>query len=236
MMTVNEIMAELQSHGNENIKKILLKHGVKEPFFGVKVEYLKPIQKRIKMDYQLAKDLYATGNADAMYLAGLIADDEKMTRADLQTWVEQSVSNNISEYTVPWVATGSKSGYELAIEWIDSPEEHIAAAGWSTLSNWVSLKPDSELDISSLQKLLLRVTQTIHSAKNRVRHTMNSFVIAVGSYVPVLTDEAIATAKKIGAVTVDMNGTACKVPDAAEYIMKVKDRGTLGKKKKMVKC
>jgi hypothetical protein len=171
-----------------------------------------------------------------MYLAGLIADDEKMTRADLQTWVEQAVSNNISEYTVPWVATGSKYGYEQALEWIDSPEEHIAAAGWSTLSNLVSLKPDSELDISSLKKLLLRVTQTIHSAKNRVKNTMNGFVIAVGSYVPVLTDDAIATAKKIGEVTVDMNGTACKVPDAAEYIMKVKDRGSLGKKKKMVKC
>jgi 3-methyladenine DNA glycosylase AlkD len=84
-MTVTEIMTELQAKGSESIKKILLKHGVKEPFFGVKIEYLKPIQKKVKKDYQLAKDLFATGNADAMYLAGLIADDENMTRADLQT-------------------------------------------------------------------------------------------------------------------------------------------------------
>src|SRR6201986_4215376 len=103
-MNVESIMAELKAKGSENIKKILLKHGVKEPFFGVKVEYLKVIQKKIKKDYQLAKDLYATGNADAMYLAGLIADDKQMTQADLQTWAEQAVSNNISEYTVPWVA------------------------------------------------------------------------------------------------------------------------------------
>ena len=88
------------------------------------------------MDYQLAKDLYATGNADAMYLAGLIADDEKMTKADLQNWVERAVSNNISEYTVPWVATGSKNGFELALEWIESPQEYIAAAGWATLSRY----------------------------------------------------------------------------------------------------
>src|ERR1700733_6090179 len=141
-MTVKEIMAELQSHGEANIKKILLKHGIKEPFFGVKVEHLQVIRKKIKKDYQLAKDLYATGNADAMYLAGLIADDEKMTRTDLQTWVKQAVSQNISEYTVPWVATGSKYGYELALEWIDTKKEHIAAAGWSTLTNWVSAKPD----------------------------------------------------------------------------------------------
>src|SRR5664279_4778242 len=99
-MTVEGIMKELRSKGSESIKKILLKHGAREPLFGVKIEDLKPIQKKIKKDYQLAKDLYATGNADAMYLAGLIADDQKMTKADLQTWVSQAVSQNISEYTV----------------------------------------------------------------------------------------------------------------------------------------
>lgn len=235
-MTVKEIMSELQSLGSESIKKILLKHGVKEPFYGVKVEHLKNIQKKIKKDYQLAKDLYATGNADAMYLAGLIADDEKMTKQDLQTWAKQAVSNNISEYTVPWVAAGSKHGYELAMEWIDAREEHIAAAGWATLSNLAALKPDNELNIPSIKALLARVAKTIHTAPNRVRSVMNGFIISTGSYIPVLTAEAIATAKKIGAVTVDMNGTACKTPAAEEYIMKIKDRGSLGKKKKMVKC
>src|SRR5450432_3766089 len=153
-MTVKEILAELRSRGSESIKKVLLKHGVKEPFFGVKIEYLKPIQKKIKKDYQLAKDLYATGNADAMYLAGLIADDEKMTRADLQTWAEQALSNNISEYTVPWVSAEGKYGFEMATEWINSDSEHIAATGWSTLGNIVALKPDNELDLPALKTLL----------------------------------------------------------------------------------
>lgn len=235
-MTVQEIMDELQSKGSESIKKILLKHGIKEPFFGVKIEYLKPIQKKIKMDYQLARDLYATGNADAMYLAGLIADDQRMTKSDLQTWVEQAVSNNISEYTVPWVSAGGKFGIELALEWIDSKEEHIAASGWSALSNTVALKPDDQLNIETLRTLLHRVAQTIHTADNRVKYTMNGFIISTGTYVTALTDDAIATAQKIGAVTIDMNGTACKVPDAKDYILKAQTKGTIGKKKKTVKC
>src|SRR5436190_16199242 len=90
VMTANEIVAELKSRGSESIKKVLIKHGAREPFFGVKVEHLKKIQKRIKKDYQLALDLYATGNSDAMYLAGLIADDAQMTKKDLQRWVEQA--------------------------------------------------------------------------------------------------------------------------------------------------
>jgi hypothetical protein len=64
---------------------------------------------------------------------------------------------------------------------------------------------------------------------------MNSFVIAVGSYVAPLTADAMATAAEIGIVTVDMNGTACKVPDAATYIIKTQSRGPV-KKKKTVKC
>jgi 3-methyladenine DNA glycosylase AlkD len=65
-------------------------HGIKEPFFGVPVSELKKFQKRIKKDYQLALDLYDTGNYDAMYLAGLIADDARMTRKDLQRWAEKA--------------------------------------------------------------------------------------------------------------------------------------------------
>lgn len=51
-----------------------------------------------------------------------------------------------------------------------------------------------------------------------------------------LSADAIAAAKKIGTVTIDMGGTACKIPDAVGYIQKAKDRGSLGKKKKTVKC
>ena len=235
-MTAKEIMAELESLGSESIKNILLKHGVKEPFFGVKVEYLKPIQKKIKMDYKLSNELFLTKNADAMYLAGLIADDAKMTKEDLQKWAKMAVSNNISEYTVPWVAAGSKFGFELAMEWIDAKEEHIAATGWSTLSNLVALKSDSDLDLPALKKLLARIEKKIHSAQNRERSAMNGFIIAVGTYVEGLTKDAIATANKIGEVTVDKNGTACKVPGAADYIKKAMDKGVIGKKKKTVKC
>ena len=82
-MTADEIVTELKALGREGYKKILLNHGVREPVFGVKIEDLKKIQKRVKKNYRLALDLYDTGVYDAMYLAGLIADDPKMTQTDL---------------------------------------------------------------------------------------------------------------------------------------------------------
>lgn len=235
-MTVQTIMTELKAKGNESSKKMLMKHGIKEPFFGVKVEDLKTIQKKVKKDYQLSKDLYATGNADAMYLAGLIADETKMTKADLNSWVKQAISTNISEYTVPWIAAESNFGFELAMQWIDDKKEFIAAAGWSTLNSLVAIKPDIELDIKSLKTLLNRVETTIHKADNRVKSKMNAFIISVGTYVIPLSAYAIGIGKKVGDVKVNLDGTACKVPNAVAYIAKTKNRGTLGKKKKMARC
>ncbi len=235
-MTADEILNELRPLGKDSYKKVLLNHGVKEPFFGVKVEDLKKIQKRIKKDYQLALDLYDTGNYDAMYLAGLIADDARMTKKDLQRWVTKAHCYPVCEYTVAWVTAGSPHGREVALEWIDSPMETVAAAGWATLSSLVGITADADLDLAGLKKLLLRVEKTIHQQPNRVRYTMNGFVIAVGAYVRPLTEAALQTAAKMGKVSVDMDGTACKVPDAADYILKIRHRGAIGKKRKSAKC
>ena len=65
---------------------------------------------------------------------------------------------------------------------------------------------------------------------------MNHFVIAVGSYVAPLTELALQTGEKIGKVEVDVGDTACCVPYSPDYIRKVQQRGTIGKKRKTVKC
>jgi hypothetical protein len=142
----------------------------------------------------------------------------------------------LSEYTVPWVASSSKHGHDLALEWIESDNELIASAGWATLSSLVSIKDDADLDLPELKKLLARVEKTIHKQPNRVRGSMNAFVIAVGGYVKSLTDLAIKTAEKIGEVEVDMGDTSCQVPFAPDYIRKIQKRGTIGKKRKSAKC
>ena len=138
--------------------------------------------------------------------------------------------------TVPWVAAGGRFGYELALEWIESPKENIAGAGWATLSSLVAIKDDAELDLAELRGLLDRVGKTIHHQPGRVPLAMNGFVIAVGTYVSALTEYAIETALKIGKVSVDMGETACKVPSAVDYIRKAQQRGSVGKKRKTAKC
>jgi 3-methyladenine DNA glycosylase AlkD len=235
-MTADEIMKQLKPLGTTAYKSMLQNHGIPEPLYGVKIEELKKFQKRIRKDYQLALELYETGIYDARYLAGLIADDSMMTKKDLQRWVSKVNCAALAEYTVPWVASESKYGRELALEWIESSIENTAAAGWATLKGLVAIKDDNDLDLVELKQLLERARKTIHQQPNQVRYAMNGFVIAVGSYVRALTELALQTAAKIGPVTIDMNGTACKVPSAFDYIRKIQDRGAIGRKRKTNKC
>ena len=180
-MTAQEILAEIKPLGRDSYRNVLFNHGIPEPCYGVKVEELKKIQKRIKMDYRLALDLYDTGVYDAMYLAGLIADDAKMTRKDLQHWAEKACAP-LARTSVAWGVAGSPHAVEMALKWIDSPKDLIAAAGWSTLGSLVAIKPDADLDLAQLKELLQRIQKTIHSAPNTARRQMNNFVIEVGTW------------------------------------------------------
>ncbi|WP_078128959.1 DNA alkylation repair protein [Leptospira alexanderi] len=235
-MNVDQIMKELETVGTPSVKKIFINHGAKEPLFGVKVADLKKIQKKVKKDNRLSLELYKTGNADAMYLAGLVADEKQIQKKDLQFWAKNATSPMISECTVAWIAAESKYGWELAREWIESEKESIASSGWSTFSSLLSIVPNDQIESKEISKLLKRVESKIHKSQNRVKYCMNGFVISVGGFYPELTEEAIQTAKKVGKVEVMMGKTACKVPEATEYILKMRKMGKIGNKKKMARC
>jgi hypothetical protein len=122
-MTTAEILKELKGFGEEQTKKTLMKHGAIEPVFGVKVQDLKKILKKIKKNHELSLELYATGNDDAMYLAGSTADESQMTKEQLETWVDQAYMTYLFEYVVPWVAAETSFGFELGLKWIQSDRE-----------------------------------------------------------------------------------------------------------------
>lgn len=235
-MTAAELVCELESLGTEGYKRVLLRHGVKEPVFGVKVEELKKYQRRIKRDYRLSLQLYDTGVYDAQYLAGLIADPPGMTKKDLKHWLATGNSAVLCGNVVAAVAAECPHGRALALEWIDSKRENAAQTGWTTLGFLVSVTSDADLDLAELERLLLRAEQTIHGQPDRVRYAMNGFVISLGSYVAGLTASAIDAGERIGRVSVDMGETACQVPFAPDYIRKVESRGTVGKKRKTAMC
>jgi len=167
----------------------------------------------------------------------MIADGSLMTEKQLNAWVEGAANlQMIAEYTVPWVTVENPQARDLAMQWIKSKNEHTASAGWCTYSGIVAIQPDDRLDLAEIEELLNKVVKESKIAQGRVLYTMNSFVIAVGSYVKPLSIQAKAAAKQVGEVSVDMGDTSCKVPHAIASIEKVEASGKLGQKRKTIRA
>src|SRR5262245_43096311 len=126
-MNTSQVLAELKKAGSEQTKNTFMRHGAKEPFYGVKIEDIKKIQKKIKDNQQqIAIELFASGIGDAQYLAGLMANGAKMSKKDLQEWAEAAEWPMISEYSVAWVASENPEAFEIALKWIDSKKPNVA--------------------------------------------------------------------------------------------------------------
>ena len=238
MPTTASVMAELKKKGTEKTRIIYARHGMgTDNMYGVSMADLKVMAKTIKGQQALALELYETHNLDAMYLAGMVADGAQMSKQQLNSWADAARNlPMISEYTVPWVTVENPDARNLALEWIKSKKEHVAAAGWCTYAGLLATKPDQELHLSEIENLLATIVKGINRAANRVRYVMNNFIIAAGTYVKPLLKQAKAAARQIGAVSVDLGDTACVIRPAIPQIEKIEACGRLGKKRKTIRC
>ena len=235
-MDLQMVMQELEALGKERTKKIYISNGAQEPLFGVATGAMKPIAKKIKINQPLAEELYATGNYDAMYFAGIIADPKAMTESDFERWMDAAYFYMLSDYVVAVTLAEADIAQDVADKWIASGEELRMSAGWSCYCWLLGNRKDSEFSESKISNMLEIVEKTIHDSPERTKSAMNNFIYTVGiSYLP-LHEKAVETAKAVGQVEVKRDKKKSSFLNAFESIQKEVDRGKLGFKRKYVRC
>lgn len=235
-MDFETVMQELEALGKERTKKMYISNGAHEPLFGVATGAMKPIAKKIKINQLLAEELYATGNYDAMYFAGIIADPKAMTESDYDRWMDGAYFYMLSDYVVAVTLSESDIAQEVADKWIASGDELRMSAGWSCYCWLLGNRKDHEFSETKISNMLDMVKNSIHHAPERTKSSMNNFLYTVGiSYVP-LHEKAVETAKEVGIVEVKREHKKSSYLNAFETIQKELDRGRLGFKRKYVRC
>ncbi|WP_138756224.1 DNA alkylation repair protein [Paenibacillus sinopodophylli] len=235
-MNYEMVMQELEALGKERTKKIYMSNGANEPVFGVATGAMKPMSKIIKINQPLAEQLYATGNYDAMYFAGVIADPKAMTAADFDRWIESAYFYMLSDFVVAVTLAEADIAQEVADKWIASGEELKMSAGWSCYCWLLGNRPDSEFSENKLAGMLEMAQNTIHDAPERAKYSMNNFIYTVGvSYLP-LHNKAAETAKAVGPVEVNRDKAKSKFISATDNIQNAVDKGRIGFKRKHVRC
>ncbi|WP_411738943.1 DNA alkylation repair protein [Peribacillus sp. S4] len=235
-MNVEMVMQELEALGKERTKKMYISNGAHEPLFGVATGAMKPIVRKIKINQDLAEELYSTGNYDAMYFAGIIADPKAMTESDYGRWMDAAYFYMLSDYVVAVTLSEADIAQEVSDKWIASGEELRMSAGWSCYCWLLGNRKDVEFSESKISDMLDLVKNTIHESPERTKSAMNNFLSTVGiSYLP-LHEKAVETAKAIGNVEVKRDKKKNSFLNAYESIQKEVGRGRLGFKRKHVRC
>lgn len=237
VMSVDAVMQELEALGKERLKKMYVSNGAHEPVFGVATGEMKPMAKKIKRNQPLAEELYATGNYDAMYFAGVIADPKAMTEADFDRWIAAAYFYMLSDFVVAVTLAETEIAQQVADAWIASGEELRMSAGWSCYCWLLGSWKDAEFDPDKLAGMLEAVQRTIHDAPERAKFAMNNFLYTVAtSYVP-LHEQAVAAAQAVGPVAVNPDKPKSKQAiHAYANIQKFLEKGKPGFKRKYVRC
>lgn len=210
-----EILEELKAFGTEQNRKVYRRHGVGENQYGVSVANLKALKKKIKINHDLALQLWDTGNHDARCLSMMIADPKKADPKLLERWVR-----DVDNYVVTDALTGyiNRTAFvrEKAEAWMPSDDEWVSTAGWGLLG-YLALN-DKNLPDAYFEPYLGIIERDIHTRKNRVRYAMNNALICIGGRNLHLKQKAQETGERIGEVHVDHGETNCETPDACSYI------------------
>ncbi|MFP5112990.1 DNA alkylation repair protein [Bacillaceae bacterium C204] len=235
-MDFEMVMQELEALGKERIKKTYISNGAHEPLFGVATGAMKPLAKKIKKNQPLAEQLYATGNYDAMYFAGIIADPMTMLEADFDRWMDVAYFYMLSDFVVAVTLAEADCAQVVADKWTASGEELRMSAGWSCYCWLLGNRKDSEFSESKIASMLDQVEKTIHDSPDRTKSSMNNFLYTVAiSYLP-LHAKAVETAKAVGPVEIRRGTKKSSILLASENIQKEVERGKLGFKRKHVRC
>lgn len=235
-MEVEMILKELEALGSERTKKSYLQQGAHEPLFGVATGAMKPIAKKIKRNQAVAEELYATGNYDAMYLAGMIADVKAMTEDDFDRWMKGAYFYMISDFIVAVTLAETGFAMEVSDRWILDGRELYVSAGYSCYCWLLGNRKDEEFDQDKLSKMLDLVKKTIHTRENRVKYAMNLFVVTIGvSYLP-LHEKAVEVADAIAIIEISDAKGKHSLPVASVEIQKAVQKDRLGFKRRNVRC
>lgn len=193
-MTVKEVLAQLQSLGDEARRAHNTKAGAPENQFGVKLGDIRAIAKKIRTDHELALKLWDTGNVEAQLLATLIISPKSLTAAELDKMTRSTTYAQVAEWLNAYVVAQHPEKELLRQTWMKEKDRWAARAGWYLTASRVN-KDAAGLDLAAL---LERIEKEMPKAKREVQWTMNNTLAAIGIKEAKLRKRAVAIGEKIG--------------------------------------
>jgi 3-methyladenine DNA glycosylase AlkD len=170
---VAELMAELAALEDPRAREVNEKHGDDH---GVNLAKLRAIAKRLKIQHDLARQLWATGDTAARLLALLVCRPKAFEPGELDAMLREARSPKVQDWLVNYVVKKGPHAEELRQAWFTDPDPIVASAGWALTSERVVKKP-AGLDLGGLLDI---IEAEMRSAPDRLQWAMNTCLAQIG--------------------------------------------------------
>jgi 3-methyladenine DNA glycosylase AlkD len=204
-MTVKEILAQLESLGDEKRRQYNAKTGHDgipgvplDKQFGVKTGDIRKLAKKLKTNHKLALELWKTGNVDAQMVAILIMDPKELSAKQLDTMVREARFGWVAEWLQSYIIKEQPPDVKEALreKWMKKSEKD----SWAVRAGWhlTASKVNSGAKDLDLPALLDRIEKEMPKAKPETQWTMNNTLGAIAIKHAKHRKRAVAIGEKIG--------------------------------------
>lgn len=193
-MKVKQVLAQLESLGDDARRKHNTKAGAPDNQFGVKLGDIRGIAKKLGTNHKLALELWDTGNVEAQLVAALLLEPTSLSAVELDRLTCSTTCAQVADWLNAYVVAQHPETEALRVKWMKAKDRWAARAGW----NLTATRVNEQAEGLDLEALLDRIEREMPKAKPEVQWTMNSTLAAIGIQHAKHRRRAVAIGEKIG--------------------------------------
>ncbi len=190
------VLRELKALADPKVRAKMAYFGVDVPkAYGISAPALHALAKRIGKDHRLAQELWTTGIHEALILATLIGESEKVTGAEMERWARDFDSWDVVDAACCYLYAQAKPAWQKIAAWSSRREEFVKRASFSLIA-YLSYKDKAAPD-TRFARFLRVIEREAHDERNFVKKAVNWALRNIGKRNVRLNREAIRTAERI---------------------------------------
>jgi 3-methyladenine DNA glycosylase AlkD len=213
-MTLKEVLSELESLGNEKVRRMHMKNGAGDNLYGAQMGDIRKVAAKIKIDDALAKKLWATGNLDARLLAVLLTKPKNLSATEVDAMVRDASFSWLADWVNAYIVRNHPDKEELRVRWMQDADPWAARAGWSLTAERIG-KGAEGIDATALLDRIEAEMATAHAA---TQWTMNNCLAGIGIHMPEQRKRALAIGERLGVYRDYPVSKGCTSPFAPIWI------------------
>jgi 3-methyladenine DNA glycosylase AlkD len=195
-MNADEVLASLEGLASGDVRDGMRRFGIPvDNAHGITVPQLKALARRLGKDHALALRLWDTGVFEARVVAMLVAEPEKVTRAQMDRWARAFDSWAVCDGCCCHLFRKTPFARAKALEWSGKKAPYVKRAGFALMA-YLAVHDKQAAD-DAFDDFLAAVEREADDPHPHVQKGINWALRQIGKRNPELHARALRTAEAI---------------------------------------